>query len=429
MKDILSTLRDLAELSCKYLSASAFPMRDWIRVIHQDERSSTFPVEQRPDSMAISLSIYSLVEKHLDIEKTVEAISHDPEIHSRVLLDAAGNPIAGISNQRWWIITFLLMPLLTNYFELRKEYSFDLGLFMQVAERHISELLQDRSTVVSISPLACVRLDEDSVEIDKGIRLKRLSEDEIEQWINPSFPLFGNIVPGQILTQVRSAIEIITEAPIGISESSQLVQGKYKNLLDALRLVTDSDIMVLFTQTQSHGGPSLHGTQTSPTTIPYWRAFGPPIVITQDQSAQLVKIYRRISDSPNAERITLARTRWSITAERLTLEDKLLDCWIGLESLFTPDSSQELSFRASLRIAAFLAAAERQRMYSDMRVSYEWRSALIHGDSARIKNLNRKLSLAEAVRITRGALRTAILRILDMDDIFRPDEIEKMLLS
>ena len=420
MQKILSILRELAETSCKYLSESPFPMRDWITIIHQTESSSSLPVEKRPDTMAISISIYSLVEKHFNIEELSKVISYDTKLNSRLLVDAGGNPIVDIPSQKWWLITFLVMPILTSYFSLRREYSFDYELFIQVAEGHLSELLLDRTTLVSISPLAHVRIVSDSIEIDKGIRIRRLLSDEIEPWLNPSIPLFGNIVPGQVLTEVRTAIEVTTESTSNDRGLLQPDQSKFKDIIDTLRLVTDSDIIVLFTQTQSHGGPGLHATQTVPTSIPYWRAFGPLIIINEEQSSQLVKLYHQIKDSINAEKISLARTRWSITSERLTLEDKLIDCWIGLESLFTPDSSQELSFRASLRIATFLAPAgiERQRMYSDIRTSYEWRSALIHGDSARFANLSKRLTLSDATSIVRGALRNAILRILDMNEIF-----------
>ncbi len=431
MKDVISILSDITKSICKDLSASPFPMRDWIKIIHTNERSASFPVEQRPDTLAISINIYSLVEKFLDLEKIVKIISHNPKLNSHLFVGATGNLIKGISNQKWPIITFLVMPVLTRYFALKKKYLYDSKLFMQIATEHISELLLDKSIVVSISPLANVQLAKECIEIDKGIRIRRLSADEIEPWLNPSLPLFGNIIPGQVLTGVRSAIEATTEITAGSNEFVQSDQRQYKNLLDALRLVTDSDIIILFTQTQSHGGPGVHGTQTVPTSIPYWRIFGPTIVITEEQSAQLIKLYHRITDSPNAERISLARTRWSITAERSTPEDKLIDCWIGLESLFTPDSSQELKFRASLRIAAFLSPAgdERHKMYSDIKVSYDWRSALIHGDSSRIDKLSKKLSLSEATSIVRGALRNAILKILDMDDIFKPYNIEKRLLN
>jgi len=71
-----------------------------------------------------------------------------------------------------------------------------------------------------------------------------------------------------------------------------------------------------------------------------------------------------IGSALNLNKIGLAVTRWNIAADRFTEEDELIDYWIALESLFVPDTVQELSYRTALRVAAFLGSngAERKKI-------------------------------------------------------------------
>ncbi len=65
---------------------------------------------------------------------------------------------------------------------------------------------------------------------------------------------------------------------------------------------------------------------------------------------------------------------------RAYAEDKLLDCWIGLEALFT-ENAADLTLRAALRIAQFHAdLRDRKDLFSRVSSSYRVRSRIIHGD-------------------------------------------------
>ena len=105
-----------------------------------------------------------------------------------------------------------------------------------------------------------------------------------------------------------------------------------------------------------------------------------------------------------------------------------------MESLFTPDSNQEISYRAAIRIAAFLGETpeERPKIYDDIRHSYSWRSAIIHGNllnSRKLKEMNKKGTLHDTTIIkTRSYLRKAILKLLESKEKFEPASIEKELL-
>jgi hypothetical protein len=212
-----------------------------------------------------------------------------------------------------------------------------------------------------------------------------------------------------------------------------IAQTSPAKLVDLLRLLKNSQIYVAFNEER----------RTISRIFPQDRIVSWPIslrlhsqtaVLGKSDAAHIIRLWGRLQKSPNVEKISLALHRWSATAERLNDEDKLIDYWIALESLFTPDSSQELVFRASLRIAAFLGQApdERREIYDHMRHSYAWRSAIVHGDyrkKRKVTELNKKGTLSEVSIRTRSYLSKAILRVLESDEIFDPDNIESDLLA
>lgn len=107
--------------------------------------------------------------------------------------------------------------------------------------------------------------------------------------------------------------------------------------------------------------------------------------------------------------------------------------WIGFESLFSPDSTQEVKFRASLRIAAYLGetSEERENVYQEMRHSYDWRSAVVHGTNPDAqKKLDRRGTLQVMSGKTRAHLRRALLKLLKSDEPLKivPKESELLLL-
>jgi len=129
--------------------------------------------------------------------------------------------------------------------------------------------------------------------------------------------------------------------------------------------------------------------------------------------------------------VNLALRRWSGSFDRESNEDSLIDYWIGLEALFTPDTTTELRFRAAMRIAAFLGqtADERSSVFKGVKTSYDWRSAIVHGSSDKqIANLSRNAPLPAVAGQTRDYLRQTLTDILDGQRLFRPEDFDDLLL-
>ncbi len=83
----------------------------------------------------------------------------------------------------------------------------------------------------------------------------------------------------------------------------------------------------------------------------------------------------------NDGRFKVAQRRLSLGMERISLEDRLIDYMIGLETLYLPDGNAELTFRLSLRIAFLLYADpnERKEAFKYIKDMYNTRSTIVHG--------------------------------------------------
>ena len=164
--------------------------------------------------------------------------------------------------------------------------------------------------------------------------------------------------------------------------------------------------------------------------MPSHRRYLPPFVIDASVAERLKTLWQGLVDGPNKDKVQLALKRLGDTAERLSTEDKLIDYWIALESLFAPESSSEIRYRAALRIASYLGEGEeRTKIYRDVGLSYDFRSAVVHANRGRLANLEKKATLADITERTRGYLRRALLKILESDEEFDPRKIEHELLS
>ena len=79
--------------------------------------------------------------------------------------------------------------------------------------------------------------------------------------------------------------------------------------------------------------------------------------------------------------MSLIFRRLNSAYERRLAEDALVDLWVAFEAFVVPDSTTELRYRASLRIARLVGTSynERQAAFLTARSSYDARSKVVHG--------------------------------------------------
>ncbi len=191
---------------------------------------------------------------------------------------------------------------------------------------------------------------------------------------------------------VESATYVLSHAlrwPKAGGQPGVLEHPAFDDAITALRLLKPSSpfyglVMVKVT------GPSF-GTQAPIGSIGSgWssdrsRVWGPELVLHNGDMPRLASLVDGMSWARTHLQVSRAADRFNFSHERRRAEDKLVDCWVGLESLFLKREEQaELSYRAALRASRFIgtAGASRRWVFALTRGSYDARSRVVHGEPA-----------------------------------------------
>lgn len=151
-------------------------------------------------------------------------------------------------------------------------------------------------------------------------------------------------------------------------------------------------------------------------------------LLAEDVAQALPDLYEKAKQLVTDQRILLARTRLDDSHSRFRLEDKLVDYWIALETLFAHDGTQELKFRATLRIARLIGESkeERLQLFEELKASYTLRSDVVHGGDPGSK---KRQGLPEVVDQTGEALRRSLRWCLDHGTSPRLQDIDQQFLA
>ncbi|CAM3454815.1 HEPN domain-containing protein [Brevibacillus invocatus] len=166
-----------------------------------------------------------------------------------------------------------------------------------------------------------------------------------------------------------------------------------------------------------------------------------PYVITIEKNMYGITYLKRSLDGPkyifdqDAETIfmslldqklpSLAFRRYTLSLEKKSPEDQLLDLWIALESLFVPDGKKgEITYKLRLRMAYYFGATfeERQNIAEFIKKSYNHRSEIVHSGKVFGKKIVNEVNLLRMM--ARAAiLNTAMEGITIQDLRNRLDEL------
>ena len=423
-------LRVFVKEICDSLGHQPIVRRDWIMIKRQDDGSTSFPKEIRPDfsNALIRLSMEQLSNPSPAFSRCFDLVRSYPQLKGVLLVDAAGNTVDDDTGA-CYMLAARLVTFMGIYLDRTGEIKFDETVFTTCFEDLTRDIQVSYITVTDLTPLIHTDIQSDKLQIEAGVLLRQLRSNELEKWLNGDvYPLVQtHPLTSSELLSLRCAIEVEYQQPrfAAIGSKPEPYEQRQR-LLTAIRLVTDASPQMAFTKSRT-SGLSLFGFDSTSWGISYQR-YGSSMKMDRNQEIQTVALYKRLGSGPNRDRIALALSRWNSAGDKLTDEDKLIDYWIALESLYVPETSQELSFRVALRIAAFLGlnGTERQTIYDEMRDSYRLRSEIVHGSMNKNK---KKIPSAELIKVTRSYLRRTLLRIVESDKVFDPTKLESQLLA
>ena len=435
MEQLKIALRSLTQRICCELEGQEIPKRPVWTVVNPPGAALYVALDvERPalSDLHFTLSIGLL--KMPEYEVVAEAIENDSELREGIIVDAGGflrKP------ERTNLTRALLMNFLWRYLGEGVRLDWDETRFVETFKELREELRRKSVVLHTTLPLSNLKMDIAALDFGDELKLLPASIDELERWINPnrSLPPLGAGPPQWNTHYVdRPAVLHERQTVVGQPPSTdvhavlgQLPRVNADHVITALRLVMNAPISIIFQEHNSEGLMAFGGGSTSwgwsPPTL------GPLATLNQEKATQVIHVWQLLQTSPNIDHVRLPLRRWGTSLLRTTLEDRLIDVWISLEALLLKGLEGELSYRAAVRLAEFLGTkgVDRKAIYDAARISYTWRSVIVHGLSS--KKVAKRQPLNEAVQLTTDYLRLALLKILDLPSRFDPNKLEFNLLS
>lgn len=122
-------------------------------------------------------------------------------------------------------------------------------------------------------------------------------------------------------------------------------------------------------------------------------AIGKKCILTSKDTASYKSTWDKIQKCENDNELKIALTRFGYAIDRRNIADRILDSFIGLESLYLPDGNSELTFRLSLRASKMLGDSpdKQEDIFKFLKQMYDVRSKVAHGKKIETKDedLNR----------------------------------------
>ena len=291
---------------------------------------------------------------------------------------------------------FYLLPLLERCCEAKFDDVYA-GL-----EQHLSASQASwKVTWQEVAPLPQFTAQSWPVELANGVTIRELTRGEREDLAR----MIGSmLVVEHGLVGASFAMSWWQPVPNALPDPRRTSDDDFDTVVTALRLLKPG--AVWYNVRGSWPGHPAFGSHPA-SGVAIWGpnpgVRGASYELLEQDVQPLSDLLGSLVDVAQHKRLPLALRRFNMAYERTRPDDKLIDYWVALEALFLPDISQELSFRASLRIAYYVAGTpdEREEVFRKMRLSYDTRSGVVHGQRL-------KADVSEVASDTEEILRRAL---------------------
>jgi len=159
-------------------------------------------------------------------------------------------------------------------------------------------------------------------------------------------------------------------------------------------------------------------------------------IVTKKTISRVINTFKNISSISNNSFI-LSLDRYNEYYTRKNERDKIIDLTTALESLLTNDSRSEITYRLSNRIAILFKKHNIKTYMAEdildiVKKIYDYRGAIVHGecklDKKRTIVLPTKESV-QAVELAHHILKEVLQIFIKNKKVYKPSEIDKLLLS
>jgi len=265
-------------------------------------------------------------------------------------------------------------------------------------------------TVRISAPLWSVRSDVSELDLGDGLYIRRLSPEQIERYIAEHSESgwassLGSIRVelGGTQQQPRRNLQLLPPGPGAEGRLVYRLMDRCIYLVKILRLLKPGAVSEAFVRLSCE---SFYGA----TFVGYPRAKGPlpgaAYQLRAEDGEHIRALLPRSARLEREPRFALAMRRFNDAYQKELIEDRLIDFWIALESLFVPDGGAgEVQLRAAIRLTHLLTTSDPEgELFTRIKRSYRARSQLVHGARSSVE---REL-VSETEEWVRQALRRSL---------------------
>lgn len=318
----------------------------------------------------------------------------------------------------------LLRSLLTSLFMESNEAIFDEERLKKLYEKMENWFYSKTLRYKYFAPISNFSMEQDRLKLAPGFAIVKITKEEKERLLSIS-SAFHSTFP--ILASKEYAFEFITDQPKYIGDRPEnpeerlqpqnTAQALFRDASSALRLYKPSligfnHVWILDTLWEF---PGIHSTSSNAGPVDYVGDHMKLEVREIPEFLTLWKRYKKVTQR-SLKKILSSVSRLNFGTERGRAEDKLVDYYVGFESLFLNDNNPELSYRLALLVAHWLGVdhTDRKKIYTIIKEGYDQRSTIVHGGEPEktIKVGGRDISFTEHTKLIEEYLRLAIKKFI-----------------
>lgn len=235
------------------------------------------------------------------------------------------------------------------------------------------EAANDTKYWITVAPVINFTTSVNFLVFPNGVELRELAAQERKKF---------NRMLGSLLT-ISSGIDEAKYC-LALADDEDAALRHFAEVITAFRLIKSGGVSYRF-----HGTWRARSTsgQDSATTVSWSsgsEASGNAYELTESDASAAADVTSALDEVKDTKLLQRAIDRFNFGYDRKRADDKLVDYWMALETLFLGQEEQsELSFKAALRIARYTGATSSDRLaiFAEMKKAYGTRSRIVHGNS------------------------------------------------
>jgi hypothetical protein len=361
-------------------SRQGLPMRER-RSLERRNGSLQETVSQEVDPRILSLVVQGTPEFWPRLTELVRAVAPDSDVDAMT-----GLPHPTPEDHATQVWQSLLSPLVGQYVSRRQDLEWDESLARSLVEAWRRDL---RAAVIpyrAVAPLDNLVGPDEALQLTEHIRLRPMTDaDRNRMW---QYFGDGTELTLGLLASWSHVIDMRWDLSLRPPITDEPLHEQLTQVLTALRLhhpgVVRASFLFIRTDPDDAIAPaSFRGPLLYKLAEP-WEDHRQKTFVGEADRPRLQALLERVINVSQDRRMSLIFRRLNSAYERRLAEDALVDLWVAFEALVVPDSTTELRYRASLRIARLAGTSydERQAAFLTARSSYDARSKVVHGSTA-----------------------------------------------